>query len=84
MHVNVLCRPYTFDVATLQRSLVSFLCYMLLYAAEISGFFATLHVATLQRSLVSLLRNMGWVVEWGGGACMLTFSVVRTFDVATL
>ena len=60
-------------VATLQRSLVSLLRYMLLrcrdlwypcyvtccYAAEISGILATLHVATLQRSpLVSLLRYM--------------------------
>ena len=62
----------TLHVATLQRSLVSLLRYMLLrcrdiwcpcyvtccYAAEISGFVATLHVATLQRSLVSLLRYM--------------------------
>ena len=63
---------HTLDVATLQRSLVSLLRYMLLrcrdlwypcyvtccYAAEISGILATLHVATLQRSLVSLLRYM--------------------------
>ena len=63
----------TLHVATLQRSLVSLLRYMLLrcrdllwypcyvtccYAAEISGILATLHVATLQRSLVSLLRYM--------------------------
>ena len=59
----------TLGVATLQRSLVSLLRYMLLrcrdlwfpcycYAAEISGFLTTLHVATLQRSLVSLLRYL--------------------------
>ena len=85
-HVNVLCSAYircsyiaeisgfvaTLHVATLPRSLVSLLRYMLLrcrdlwcpcyvtccYAAEISGFVATLHVATLPRSLVSLLRYM--------------------------
>ena len=57
-HVNVLCSAYI----------------RCCYAAEISGFVATLHVATLQKSLVSLLRNMGWGggVGWGG---MLTFFV---------
>ena len=75
-HVNVLSSAYirycyaaeisgilaTLHVATLQRSLVSLLRYMLLrcrdlwypcyvtccYAAEISGILATLHVATLR------------------------------------
>ena len=70
--VLTFCLVRTVDVATLQRSLVSLLRYMLLrcrdlwhpcyvtccYAAEISGILATLHVATLQRSLVSLLRCM--------------------------
>ena len=62
--VLTFCLMRTVDVATLQRSLVSLLRYMLLrcrglwypcyvtycYAAEISGILATLHVATLQRS----------------------------------
>ena len=66
------CLVHTLDVATLQRSLVCLLRYMLLrcrdlwypcyvtccYAAEISGMLATLHVASLQRSLVTLLRYM--------------------------
>ena len=70
--VLTFCLMRTVDVATLQRSLVSLLRYMLLscrglwypcyvtccYAAEISGILATLHVAKLQRSLESLLRYM--------------------------
>ena len=81
----------TLDVATLQRSLVLLLRYMLLrcrdlwfpcyvtccYAAEISGFLATLHVATLQRSLVSLLRYLCcYAAEISG--------ILATSHVATL
>ena len=83
------CSPS--QVATLQRSLVSLLRYMLLrcrdlwfpcyatccYTAEISGFLATLHVATLQRSLLSLLRYLCcYAAEISG--------ILATSHVATL
>ena len=51
-HVNVPCTSYV-------------ICC---YAAEISGFVATLYVATLQRFLVLLLRCVHEGVGWGG-AC---------------
>jgi hypothetical protein len=65
-HVNVPCTSYV-------------ICC---YAAEISGFVATLYVATLQRFLVLLLRCVHEGVGSGGRA-MLTFLVLRTLYVAT-